>query len=197
MGKLFKFIFKLILIVLLLALIPVVATVVLIKDNTNEVDISQYEEGITIDDMISDTLSESLAKMKDTYDIKFTLTEKDANNLIYAFIKKSLNTNYNPISGTTPDELNAYPGLVLPSDLPVVGGKSVALNSIYVKYNGEKITFNACADALGFLKTRLHFTFEIETLENEYVFIFIPHFPHYKILNLKCIIYITSGFNPR
>ena len=88
--KLFKFIFKLILFVIILVLIVVGLTLFLISDKTDETPVDKYNDSITMDTVLSEKLSASLDNLGENYSIDLLFDEDSLNNLLYAFIKKTL-----------------------------------------------------------------------------------------------------------
>ena len=123
---------------------------------------------MTVQESIASPLNDALSKMKDTYSLTLSLSETDVNNIIYALIKEKINPDYNPKSGTTDKETYVYSGLVLPDDVPIWGGRSIAVNSVYAKLDGDYLTLNATANAAGLVKSRFHVTLKLETTEKEY-----------------------------
>lgn len=167
MKKFLKFILIFVLVIVLIVGATVGTVLFIVSDKTNEVEVDKYKEQ-ALQEAIATPLNDALSKMKDTYSLTLSLTENDINNIIYALIKEKINPDYNPKTGTTDKELYVYSGIVLPGSIPVVGGKSVSVNSIYAKLDGDYITLNATANAVGMVKSRFHVTFKVETSDNEY-----------------------------
>ena len=167
MKKFLKFILIFVLVIVLLVGATVGTVLIVLSDKTNEVEVDKYEE-MTVQESIASPLNEALSKMKDTYSLTLSLSETDVNNIIYALIKEKINPDYNPKSGTTDKETYVYSGLVLPDDVPIWGGRSIAVNSVYAKLDGDFLTLNATANAAGLVKSRFHVTLKLETTEKEY-----------------------------
>ena len=172
MRKFFKGLLIFILVLVLLIVIPVGGILFAISDKTNDLDVNQYNNE-AIFEVLSENVSEALDKMKTDYALEVKLSEEEVNNIIYSIIKSSINEQYNPVSGTTPLELNVYVSEEIPDDVPIIGGENIYVVSCYVEYIGDNIRFNVTFDLAGMLKTRLQIEVSVETTEDS-VFKGIP-----------------------
>ncbi len=166
--KLFKLVIGLVLIALLIVGAVVGLTLYAISDNTDEAPIDLYDTSATTDTIIAQRVAYGLDNMEEDYNLDLVFDEDSLNILLFSMIRKYLNPDFNPKSGTTSKEIYAF-SFEIPSDLPLVGGKALGAKSLYGKINGENVTINITGDIAGKYKTRLFFTFSAETKEEEYV----------------------------
>ena len=166
--KLFKLVIVLVLIALLIVGAVVGLTLYAISDNTDEAPIDLYDTSATTDTIIAQRVAYGLDNMEEDYNLDLVFDEDSLNILLFSMVRKYLNPDFNPKSGTTSKEIYAF-SIEIPSDLPLVGGKALGAKSLYGKINGENVTINITGDIAGKYKTRLFFTFSAETKEEEYV----------------------------
>ena len=166
--KLFKLVIGLVLIALLIVGAVVGLTLYAISDNTDEAPIDLYDTSATTDTIIAQRVAYGLDNMEEDYNLDLVFDEDSLNILLFSMVRKYLNPDFNPKSGTTSKEIYAF-SFEIPSDLPLVGGKALGAKSLYGKINGENVTINITGDIAGKYKTRLFFTFSAETKEEEYV----------------------------
>ena len=166
--KLFKLVIGLVLIALLIVGAVVGLTLYAISDNTDEAPIDLYDTSATTDTIIAKRVAYGLDNMEEDYNLDLVFDEDSLNILLFSMVRKYLNPDFNPKSGTTSKEIYAF-SFEIPSDLPLVGGKALGAKSLYGKINGDNVTINITGDIAGKYKTRLFFTFSAETKEEEYV----------------------------
>lgn len=166
--KLFKLIFGLVIIVLLVVGAVVGLTLYAISDNTDEAPVDLYDTSATTDTIIAQRVAYGLDGMGEDYNLDLVFDEDSLNILLFSMVRKYLNPDFNPKTGTSAKELYAF-SFEIPADLPVIGGKALGAKSLYGKINGENVTINITGDIAGKYKTRLFFTFSAETNETEYV----------------------------
>ena len=166
--KLFKLVIGLVLIALLIVGAVVGLTLYAISDNTDEAPIDLYDTSATTDTIIAQRVAYGLDNMEEDYNLDLVFDEDSLNILLFSMVRKYLNPDFNPKSGTTSKEIYAF-SFEIPSDLPLVGGKALGAKSLYGKINGDNVTINITGDIAGKYKTRLFFTFSAETKEEEYV----------------------------
>lgn len=168
MRKFFKGLLIFIIVLVLLIVIPVGGILFAISDNTNDLDVNQYNNE-AMSEVLSENIGEALDKMKTDYALEVKLSEEEVNNIIYSIIKSSINEQYNPVSGTTPLELNVYVSEEIPDDVPIIGGENIYVVSCYVEYIGDNIRFNVTFDLASMIKTRLQIEISVETTEDYYI----------------------------
>jgi len=165
--KLFKFIFKLILFVIILVAIVVGVSIYMISDKTDNAPINSYDTTQTVETVLAQQLNSGLNDMPESYNLDIVFDEDSLNQILFAVVRKSLNPDFDPKSD---DKAKTYAYCFeLPKDLPVVGGWAMGAKNVYGEVEGEEVTINVTADVANFIKTRIYFTFKVETTENDYV----------------------------
>ena len=168
--KLIKFLFILLLIIVLIVGIPVGIVYYSLSDNVDEAPIDLYEPTLTTNDVIKPIIKKTFDEMGDKYALELSLTEDSLNKMIYSIIKEKVNQEYNPKYGSTDKEININSDLVIPAGtVDFLAGKKVLIKNAYAKYVDNNIYLNLTVDGLGILKSRLVFGFSIETTENEFI----------------------------
>ena len=167
--KLLKFLFILIFIILIIVGIPVGLVFYSLSDTTDAAPIELYEPTITTEEIITPLIKDTFANMGDNYALELGLTEDDLNKLIYAIIKKSINTEYNPKYGTTDKELYINSDIVIPDNITLIGGKKVLIKHAYAEYIDGKIYLNLTADGLNLIQSRFILGFSLTTNADEFI----------------------------
>lgn len=154
--KLIKFLLKTILGLICLVLIFIVAIMILLSGSGNNPPLESYKNNDTTENIITNSLNESLSKMKDTYSIDLSLDSDKLNKIIFNVIRDYFNSDYDPINGQTDKEKYINSFLSIPSNVPLVGGKELILKNAYVEFDNDKLIFNSDIDLFGFIKSRIY-----------------------------------------
>lgn len=154
--KLIKFLLKTILGLICLVLIFIVTIMILLSGSGNNPPLEAYKNNDTTENIITNSLNESLTKMKDTYSIDLSLDSDKLNNIIFNVIRDYFNSDYDPINGQTDKEKYINSFLSIPSNVPLVGGKELILKNAYVEFDNDKLIFNSDIDLFGFIKSRIY-----------------------------------------
>lgn len=168
MKKLFKFIFGLIGFVFLLGIIGIGLSIYGITNSKDEAPIDLYEDNVTINSELSEVLNATLDTMGTKYALDVVFTEEQLNKIIFGAIKEKINTSYNPASGTTSSE-KYIKSMDIPTEVAVVGGKSLAVKSAYAVIEDEVLRVYVTADGLGLIKSRIAFGFKLKTIGDSYI----------------------------
>lgn len=154
--KLIKFLLKTILGLICLVLIFIVTIMILLSGSGNNPPLEAYKNNDTTENIITNSLNESLSKMKDTYSIDLSLDSDKLNKIIFNVIRDYFNSDYDPINGQTDKEKYINSFLSIPSNVPLVGGKELILKNAYVEFDNDKLIFNSDIDLFGFIKSRIY-----------------------------------------
>ncbi|MCI6014823.1 MAG: hypothetical protein MRZ09_07535 [Coprobacillus sp.] len=154
--KLIKFLLKTILGLICLVLIFIVTIMILLSGSGNNPPLEAYKNNDTTENIITNSLNESLTKMKDTYSIDLSLDSDKLNKIIFNVIRDYFNSDYDPINGQTDKEKYINSFLSIPSNVPLVGGKELILKNAYVEFDNDKLIFNSDIDLFGFIKSRIY-----------------------------------------
>lgn len=154
--KLIKFLLKTILGLICLVLILIVTIMILLSGSGNNPPLEAYKNNDTTENIITNSLNESLTKMKDTYSIDLSLDSDKLNKIIFNVIRDYFNSVYDPINGQTDKEKYINSFLSIPSNVPLVGGKELILKNAYVEFDNDKLIFNSDIDLFGFIKSRIY-----------------------------------------
>lgn len=154
--KLIKFLLKTILGLICLVLIFIVAIMILLSGSGNNPPLESYKNNDTTENIITNSLNESLTKMKDTYSIDLSLDSDKLNKIIFNVIRDYFNSDYDPINGQTDKEKYINSFLSIPSNVPLLGGKELILKNAYVEFDNDKLIFNSDIDLFGFIKSRIY-----------------------------------------
>lgn len=154
--KLIKFLLKTILGLICLVLIFIVTIMILLSGSGNNPPLEAYKNNDTTENIITNSLNESLTKMKDTYSIDLSLDSDKLNKIIFNVIRDYFNSDYDPINGQTDKEKYINSFLSIPSNVPLVGGKELILKNAYVEFDNDKLMFNSDIDLFGFIKSRIY-----------------------------------------
>lgn len=154
--KLIKFLLKTILGLICLVLIFIVAIMILLSGSGNNPPLEAYKNNDTTENIITNSLNESLTKMKDTYSIDLSLDSDKLNKIIFNVIRDFFNSDYDPINGQTDKEKYINSFLSIPSNVPLLGGKELILKNAYVEFDNDKLIFNSDIDLFGFIKSRIY-----------------------------------------
>ena len=85
--KLIKFLLKTILGLICLVLIFIVTIMILLSGSGNNPPLESYKNNDTTENIITNSLNESLTKMKDTYSIDLSLDSDKLNKIIFNVIR--------------------------------------------------------------------------------------------------------------
>lgn len=154
--KLIKFLLKTILGLICLVLIFIVTIMILLSGSGNNPPLEAYKNNDTTENIITNSLNESLSKMKDTYSINLSLDSDKLNKIIFNVIRDYFNSDYDPINGQTDKEKYINSFLSIPSNVPLLGGKELILKNAYVEFDNDKLIFNSDIDLFGFIKSRIY-----------------------------------------
>lgn len=154
--KLIKFLLKTILGLICLVLIFIVTIMILLSGSGNNPPLEAYKNNDTTENIITNSLNESLSKMKDTYSIDLSLDSDKLNKIIFNVIRDYFNSDYDPINGQTDKEKYINSFLSIPSNVPLLGGKELILKNAYVEFDNDKLIFNSDIDLFGFIKSRIY-----------------------------------------
>lgn len=154
--KLIIFLLKTILGLICLVLIFIVTIMILLSGSGNNPPLEAYKNNDTTENIITNSLNESLTKMKDTYSIDLSLDSDKLNKIIFNVIRDYFNSDYDPINGQTDKEKYINSFLSIPSNVPLVGGKELILKNAYVEFDNDKLIFNSDIDLFGFIKSRIY-----------------------------------------
>ncbi len=154
--KLIKFLLKTILGLICLVLIFIVTIMILLSGSGNNPPLEAYKNNDTTENIITNSLNESLTKMKDTYSIDLSLDSDKLNKIIFNVIRDYFNSDYDPINGQTDKEKYINSFLSIPSNVPLVGDKELILKNAYVEFDNDKLIFNSDIDLFGFIKSRIY-----------------------------------------
>lgn len=169
--KLIKFLLKFVFAILIIALVAIGTIFVLISDSTDNAPIDLFDSSITLDSELSNKINSSFNTMDESYSLDFDFSEDEINKIVYGVIKEKLNNNYNPKNATTDEEKYILEAVKLPSSIPVVGNKKVVIKNAYIEMSEKGLNFFVTANALGIIKTRVGFGFELKTEEDRYEFV--------------------------
>lgn len=163
MKKLFGFIIS----ICLMVLVIVGLFIYLFTDNGGEMDLDQIDPTLTTETIVSSKFNDGFQNMKDTYSIDVNFTESELNTLLYNFVKKNINSDYDPKNGKN-DQTKYIKEIIFPTDIPVVGGKKAIVKHLYGTINEDKVTINITFKCFG-INMRIYFTFSITETEESYV----------------------------
>lgn len=163
MKKLFGFILS----ICLMVLVIVGLFIYLFTDNGGEMDVDQIDPILTTETIVSSKFNDGFQNMKDTYSIDVNFTESELNTLLYNFVKKNINSDYDPKNGKN-DQTKYIKEITFPTDIPVVGGKKAIIKHLYGTINEDKVTINMTFKCFG-INMRIYFTFNITETEESYV----------------------------
>lgn len=166
MKKLFKFLIFFVIIVVLLIGIPLLYLYITIFDSTDEAPTALYNESVTVEGETAKFVQKALSNETDYY---FTLSEDELNLLIFAYIRKNINTEYYN-ENCDLDSCKYIMTFSIPDGVPILGGKRLILKHAYAKMTGDDLTFYITTEVIG-MKTHLNFAFEIEETDESYSFI--------------------------
>ena len=168
--KLIKFLLKFILAIVIIVALIVTAVVIIISDKTDNVNTSYYEDTPTTNEVLKPVVKDSFDNMGTNYALDFSFDEESMNKLLYSIIKTKINTEYDPVHGTTDKQKYINSAFGVPDGVPLVGGKKVIIKSCYAEFDDENLYLNITASALGIIKSRLRIGLQITTTDDEYVF---------------------------
>ena len=154
--KLIKFLLKTILGLICLVLIFIVTIMILLSGSGNNPPLEAYKNNDTTENIITNSLNESLTKMKDTYSIDLSLDSDKLNKIIFNVIRDYFNSDYDPINGQTDKEKYINSFVSIPSNVPLVGDMELILKNAYVEFDNDKLIFNSDIDLFGFIKSRIY-----------------------------------------
>ncbi|MDD4213130.1 MAG: hypothetical protein PHY42_07045 [Bacilli bacterium] len=149
MKGLLKFLFGIIVFVVITVGIPLGISYYYLVDNVDESPLELYEDTVTFDSELTALFNESL-NLTDKTSIDFTFTEDELNKLIFALIRNSGNPNFNPNSE---DEANKYLYTFDLADLNTgvefLNGKKIYVKNIYAKIENDQLYLFLTFSALG------------------------------------------------
>ena len=168
--KLLKFLLKFILTIVIIVVIIVGALLIIISDKTDDVNYSYYENTPTTNEVLKPVVEDSFNNMGTNYALDFAFDEKTINQLLFSIIRSKINTEYDPLNGTTDKQKYISSDYGVPEGVPIIGGKKALVKSCYAEFDDENLYLNVTASALGFIKTRVRIGLQITTNDDEYVF---------------------------
>lgn len=168
--KLLKFFIKLIIGIIIFVLIVVGAIWFAISSNVDNTPVDKYDATFSTEQLLANELQASLDEMGTSYSFDMIFDEDTLNQIIFATIRKSLNSEYNPgVENPTSKQEYVYSVTELDSSIPVIGGKSIGIKGVYAEYVEDDLVLNVVARVANVVKTRIYLDMNVETKETEYV----------------------------
>ncbi|MGD9887063.1 MAG: hypothetical protein AB7T03_03775 [Bacilli bacterium] len=164
MKGFFKLIFGILIFLIIIVAVPVGIVYYQISDSRDEAPVELYTDDITMQSQISKMMARALESDQD--EIYLAFNEEEINLLLFAAIRENFNENYYK---TTSEADQTIKAMVLPDNIPVLGGKQAVLKHAYAKIEGNEVSVFVTADAFG-IKSSINFGLTIT--ENEGVFTF-------------------------
>lgn len=165
MKKLFKFIFGLVLFVVLLIVVPLTILYFTISDKIDDAPVELYNESISLNSEVAKLIDRSLDTTDDN--VYLALDEDTLDLILFAIIRESVNPNYYNDECTT-DSCKYIENIELPEDVPLLGGKKVLVKHAYSKISEKNINAYVTLDILGFIKSKLNIGFEFKEASGVY-----------------------------
>lgn len=160
--KLLKGLLVFLLVVVLFVVVVVVGVIIAISSNVDEFDASKIDTNYQTNDILKENLNSALDNLGTEYALDVLLDEKELNTLLYAVAKEQINKEYDPVNGETSQQKYIF-------TMPIVGGMELNVKHMYATIDDDTVTVNLTGEALGFIKTRVYFTFKVEATDAEYV----------------------------
>lgn len=171
MKGLLKFLFGIIIFVVITVGIPLGISYYYLVDNVDESPLELYEDTVTFDSELTALFNESL-NLTDKTSIDFTFTEDELNKLIFALIRNSGNPNFNPNSD---DEANKYLYTFdlaeLNTGVEFLNGKKIRVKNVYAKIENDQLYLYLTMSALG-VNSRAKVSVSFEENADAYKMIF-------------------------
>ncbi|MGD9604675.1 MAG: hypothetical protein AB7V00_00800 [Bacilli bacterium] len=164
MKGLLKFIFGIVIFLVITVVVPVGIVYYQISDSRDEAPVDLYTDDITLQSQMSKMMARALESEED--EIYLAFNEEEINLLLFAIIRENFNENYYK---TTSAEDQIIKSFIIPSEIPVVGGKEATLRHAYAQIVGNEISVFITAEALG-IKSSLNFGLTITESEGIYKF---------------------------
>ena len=165
MKKLFKFIFGLVLFVVLLIVVPLTILYFTISDKTDDAPIELYNESISLNSEVAKLIDRSLDTTDDN--VYLALDEDTLDLIFFAIIRENVNPDYYNDECTT-DSCKYIENMNLPDDVPLLGGKQILLKHVYSKISDKNLNVYVTLDILGFIKSNLNIGFEFKEASGVY-----------------------------
>lgn len=178
--KLFKKLFKLIIGLVVFLIILIVALFIALSNKD-----TSFPENDFKDEVLSEDIGSFFELSQKDYNLDFAIDSKFINNLIFRYIKDSVNTEYSPVDGQTQNAKSVI-SKSLPKDIFFVGGKSLEIKSVYSKIEDNKLSLVVSLNALDLLESTFSFTFNISSDDEN----FILNMDNFKFGKIK----ISKGF---
>ena len=158
--KLLKGLLVFLLVVVLFVVVVVVGVIIAVSSNVDEFDASKIDTNYQTNDILKENLNSALDNLGTEYALDVLLDEKELNTLLYAVAKEKINNEYDPVNGETSQQKYIF-------TMPIVGGMELNVKHMYATIDNDTVTINLTGEALGFIKTRVYFTFKVEATDTE------------------------------
>ena len=162
MKGLLKFLFGLLVFLLITVVIPVGFLYYKVSDNRDLAPTELYTEDVSVQSLLTQMMADALESTDDK--IYFGMNEEELDLLLLAMIREQ----FNPTYYKTENEEDQYiQKMVIPEGMWILSGKEVILRHAYATISGTEISVYVTAEALG-IKTSLNFGLSITEAEGAY-----------------------------
>lgn len=168
MKGLFKFLFGIIIFLVITIGIPVGILYYSIVDNTDDTPKELYTADVTLEAQLTSLIDRAF-DLEDKDYIDITFTEAEINKMIYAIIRDSTNSSYAPNSSCTTDACRYI--MTEEFTAPVLGDVKMHVKGIYATVKDDQLGIYVTMEAMG-IKTRA----KLEATFNETADAFIIKF---------------------
>lgn len=165
MKRFLKFIFCLLIILILLIGIPVATLYFLVYDGNDEAPIELYNDEITMQSEVDGLFSRFLINRDGVFYLAFS--EDDLNRLVLAIIRNGKPEYY--AEDCTSDICKNIASAEIPSEIPVIGGKEVQIRHAYTEVGTDNLNFYVTFNA-PYIKTKLYLSLKFKKEDGNYIF---------------------------
>lgn len=168
MKTIFKILFGLIIFVVLLIGVPFAILYFSIHDNTDDTPLALYTESVTMETELN-TLFDEGFDLEDKEYLNLTFTEDNLNKLIFAMVKDSMNSDYNPNKAGATDD-NKYIDY-MEFEVPVLGVQKVLIKSLYADISNDQLHLYMPMTLFG-INTRAKMSLKFDETDELFIFDF-------------------------
>lgn len=165
MKKILKFIFALLIILILLVGIPVGLAFFFVSDAKDEAPTDLYTDSVNFQTEIDGLFSRFFVNREGAFYLTFS--EEELDRLVFALIK-NINSDYYR-GGCESDECRYIQSVEIPAGVPLLGGQKVHLRHAYTEVGANTLNLRLTVIA-PYLKTSLNMGVKFEKEDGTYIF---------------------------
>lgn len=171
MKGLFKFLFGIIIFLVVTIGIPLGISYYYFVDNVDESPLELYDESVTFEGLMTTLFDENL-DLTDKDSIDLTFTEDELNQLIFAMLRKSAFPNFNPNSTVEAEKyLYTFDFAELNTGVEFLNGKKVHIKNVYASIENDQLYIYVTMSLLG-VNSRAKVSVQFEENTDAYRMVF-------------------------